>query len=308
MRDLLPKEVEEEPAVENPLDIYSSYIFADSSSSKSLENNATAEIMNACLLAFIISAVTPLHICGVGIAYNQQQSKSENLIAGNFKIESPAGAPIADMKLTLLSPQSPANKGGKKALSDSVYTDQEGKAKIFVEMNAPFVVQGTKPPDFQDMYIYGTSGGVEFNYTTYMGTRAEAQALAALSEMVPPYDASTGYLIVGMDTLRDPDAGLDPSNLIPAAGASALIYNVPTPYAGFIFDPAITASQTITNRSSSFVTYPNVGANVLGQAVAFNAEEVDKNTCTISPGFTSQIPPQVIEAFPDSVTVVSFLC
>lgn len=253
-----------------------------------------------------MSAAVP-HLIGAEIGNSPKENTSKNLIAGTFKIESPAGDPIANMKLNLLSSQS-GIVNSAASFFNSVYTDEDGKAVIFVETNASFAVQGIKRPEFQDMYIYGTAGDIEFNYTTYMGTRAEAKAMAALSDMVPPYDASTGYLVVGMDMLRDPDAGLVPSNLIPAVGASASVYNVPTPYAAFIFDPKITASQTITNRSSSFVTYPNVGANVPGQAVASNAEEAGENTCTISPGFISQVPPQVIEVFPDSVTIVSFLC
>ena len=245
-------------------------------------------------------------------------------VAGEFKIEAPTGTGISGMSLAIWS------DGGVDRLDggSSVVTDENGQATLSFPPNQPFIVKGVKSPDYQDMYIFGTTGEADFKYTTFMGTRAEAQTLAALSTDIPTYDATTAYLVIGMDTLKDPSDGLEPANLIPAVGARARVESLPTPYGGFIFDPTVTYSTTITNTSSSFVTYPNVQTGVQGWAVAYKPsasagasapagssmtpqtdEDQDyHNTCTISPGFTRQVPPQVIEAFPDSVTVVSFLC
>ena len=54
-----------------------------------------------------------------------------------------------------------------------------------------------------------------------MGTRAEAKVLALLDRSI--YDASRGYIVAGMDVLRDPAAGLAPSNLVAAVGATAVV-------------------------------------------------------------------------------------
>jgi len=231
------------------------------------------------------------------------------LVSGEFKVESPAGEPIANMLLSILSDQ-------QELANQSVLTNGSGVAYLTFPPDRAFVVKGTHPPLYQDLYIYGTSGRTDFQYTTFMGTRKEAQALAALNAEVPAYDPDTGYVIVGMDSLADPEQGLDPANLVPAVGASSAVLGLATPSGGFVFAPRVTFSSTITEASTSFVTYPNVQVGVQGQAVAYrpdNATESRRgkgtdNSCVISPGFNRQVPPQVIQAFPDSVTVVRFIC
>jgi hypothetical protein len=257
------------------------------------------------ILLLIAVALLSTSAAAVYQVYNDTVYKTSTLvISGEFKIESPAGEGIAGMMLNVLS-----------ALPESRYadvgvyakTDENGKASLSFPAYHPFVVKGTKAPDYQDMYIFGRTGSTDFQYTSFMGTRTETQAMAALSADIPAYDANTGYVIVGMDFLQDPDNGLEPSNLVPAVGATARVAGLATPYGGFIFDPTISFSTTLTNRSSSFVTYPNVQVGVEGHAEAFNASDMSEG-CLISPGFNQQVPPQYIEAFPDSVTVVCFLC
>lgn len=233
---------------------------------------------------------------------SKPEVKDSTWVSGEFKVETPTGEPIVNMLLSVLSDDHEHTL--------SIMTDSSGKANLTFPPNQAFVVKGTHPPFYQDLYIYGTSGGRDFQYTSFMGTRKEAQALAALNADIPDYDPSTGYLIVGMDELEDPEQGLEPSNLVPAVGASSAISGLTTPSEGFLFAPRVTFSSTITRASSSFVTYPNVQVGVQGQAVAYRPEDNTEtgNSCVISPGFNRQVPPQVVQAFPDSVTVVSFIC
>jgi hypothetical protein len=212
-------------------------------------------------------------------------------VNGIFKLESPSGVPVDGMSLVNLSDEAPAE-----------VTDSEGRAILVLQPDFDFVIKGTKPPMYQDLFIFGRTGSVDFNYTTYMGTRAEAEILARFID--EPYNASLGYIVVGMDNLRDPAKGLAPSNLEPAVGASALI-DIPESGAPFIFDLRPAEGNTITEKSGSFVTFPNVLANIEGVAVSIapNGQE-----CLISPGLQDQSSPQAVVAFPDSVSVVSFIC
>ena len=210
-------------------------------------------------------------------------------VDGVFKIESPSGKPVAGMVL-----RSSLN-------STATVTDSNGEAVISLPPNQDFIVHGQKPPSYQELYIFGRAGSEPFNYTTYMGTRLEAQLLARLAG--DPYDPSLGYIVVGLDALKDPDAGLAPSNLIPAIGATALVQGINGSAPAFVLDGIMPVqTQTISSSSNSFVTFPN---KVPGAGVA-SAQPPAGQRCAISPGMGAQ--PQKVTAFPDAVSVVSFVC
>jgi len=215
-------------------------------------------------------------------------------VPGLFKIESPLGAPIAGMKLTV--PAYPNSTGN--------ITDEKGRATLFLPANQDFVVRITKPPHYQDLWIFGKTEAASFNYTTFMGTRAEAKVLALLDRSI--YDASRGYIVAGMDVLRDPAAGLAPSNLVAAVGATAVVDGL-NGSAPFIFEglsPFPVRSSTLTSKSSSFVTYPNVIPGV-GKA---STQPPPGAHCAVSPAYRSETWTQQIQVYPDSVSVISFVC
>merc|ERR1712224_106973 len=125
-----------------------------------------------------------------------------------------------------------------------------------------------------------------------MGTRREAKLLALLIGV--PYNASRGYIVIGMDRLVSPAAGLAPSNLVPAVGAEAVVDGI-SGSEPFVFDglrPVRT--RTLSAHSSSFVTFPNMEAGRAGMAFATPAS----GECVISPAMSEQQHQQVI-AYPD---------
>ena len=210
-------------------------------------------------------------------------------VSGVFKIESPFGSPVVGMVLTVLASNSTAT------------TDSHGIATLPVGAHQEFIVHGSKPPHYQDLYIFGSASDATFNYTTYMGTRLEARLLALLVGV--PYNTSRGYIVIGMDDLINPAAGLAPSNLIPAVGTAAVVDGIAGP-SPFVFDGLRPVDgSTVTNKSSSFVTFPNAVAGVAGVASAVPAAG---QRCVVSPGMSNRA--QSVTAFPDAVSVVSFVC
>lgn len=219
------------------------------------------------------------------------------LVSGLFKVESPSGKPIAGMALS----------AGEGANATSAVTDAHGLATLRLPASRGFEVIGMLPPHYQDLHIFGTAGASDFQYTTYMGTRIEAAALARLAGV--PHDASRGYVVVGLDTLVDPHGGLAPSNLAPAVGTSAALGGLNESAAPFVLMGGLwpVSSQTISANSSSFVTFPNVAAAKTPEdAGTATASPPVGQRCSVSPGFAAQ--PQPIRAYPDAVSVVSFLC
>ena len=139
-----------------------------------------------------------------------------------------------------------------------------------------------------------------------MGTRAQAYALAKVINI--PYNASNGYFVIGMDVLDDPSQGLTPSNLLPAVGTSATIseiYSSPP----VIFAPRPQEGNSVVAHGSSFVTWADVIPNMdtPGSGIV-SIQPADGQKCVLSPGFTTQDSAEPIVAFPDSVTVVCYIC
>jgi hypothetical protein len=252
----------------------------------------------------VYSAWLVMQVCS---AANMEHNRGNFATAwgeGVFKVESPFGTPVSGMALSLIEP----------IVSDQVVTGDDGRAILEIPPDSSFVVKGVKPPLYQDLYIFGVSPASNgssssspsflFNYTTYMGTRAEAKALAEVMGL--PYDESKGYIVVGMDDLKDPADGLAPSNLIPAVGASSLLEGIDSSAEPFIFDLRPTQGVMVTNTSSSFVTYPLMDTDEVGTSFA---TPPTGQTCLISPSLTDLgAAGQKVAAYPDSISVVSFVC
>ena len=217
------------------------------------------------------------------------------LVAGLFKIESPSGTPIAGMVLS----------AGAGANATSAVTDVDGRATLRLPASCGFEVVGTLPPHYQNLHIFGAAGVSSFQYTTYMGTRLEAAALARLAGV--PHDSSRGCVVVGLDALVDPHGGLAPSNLAPAVGATAALDGLNESAAPFVLMGNLwpVRTRTISANSSSFVTFPNVAAARMAHGSATASPPVGQQ-CSVSPGFAAQ--PQPVRAYPDAVSVVSFIC
>eukprot|EP00037_Helgoeca_nana_P020720 m.206885 g.206885 ORF g.206885 m.206885 type:complete len:277 (+) comp25373_c0_seq1:73-903(+) len=240
-------------------------------------------------------------------------------VRGLFKIETVAGSPITGYTLAVIG-----GATAEAAASATCVTSVDGACSLMVAANATFVVRGQLPPRYQDLYIYGAAGSIDFNYTTFMGTRVEARALGVVYPHLSPYSASKGMVVVGMDRLLDPHAGLAPSNLAPAVGASAFVRGFNSSgYGPWIFDVLPQEGRRVTPKSSSFVTFPYLdpatgtagcahdsamapaAATVAGTA---SATAPPGQVCLISPGFTAQAPLQPVQVWPDAISVVSFIC
>ena len=188
--------------------------------------------------------------------------------------------------------------------ASAVATDTDGTAVLQLPALRDFVVRGRLAPRYQDLFIVGRAGRTRFNYTTYMGTRLEAAALARLIGV--PYNTSRGYIVIGLDRLRDPSAGLAPSNLLPAVGSSAVVTGI-NGSAPFVFAGGLwpMRGRTISPTSSSFVTFPGMAAASPGFA---SAVPPVGQVCEVSPAMTEGTDAQAVRAYPDAVTVVSFVC
>ena len=219
---------------------------------------------------------------------------------GTFKIEDPLGEPVSGMELLVIEPEQ----------SDDIYeTDSGGVANVTFMGSGElekFVLQGKLPPLYQNLYIFGIlPGDVEsFQYTTFIGTRSQARIFGQILDL--PYNRSNAYVVVGIDTLEDRSKGLQPSNLKPAVGASAIMegdlkYGDP-----FIFNPRIQQpGNTIEKHGSSWITYPDVEPGEAEIVVT----PPEKSQCGISPAFIGTLKESIkIKTYPDSVTIVSFVC
>lgn len=64
-------------------------------------------------------------------------------------------------------------------------------------------------------------------------------------------------------------------------------------------------NNEVVDNGSSFVTYPDIETNTSGSLLVLPPINKD---CFLSPGFGKQNDFQPIFTFPDSITVVSYLC
>ena len=236
-------------------------------------------------------------------------------VTGKFKVETPSGEPIQGMLLRHY-PYDTANF----QQNVSFVTDQEGMVDVtgFIPMHN-FVIEGVMPPydtkislssKYQKLYVYGRSSSINFYYTTYLGTRAQAMITSKL--VGTAYNASNGYVVVGMDMMGDPRMGLVPSNLEPAVGATSTLSGLQYGGEPFIFAPGIETGSTVQPHSSSFVTYPDVVPGNGDVSVTYSPPSSlcgPLCQCGVSPGFTEpHSETQPIEVFPDSISVVSYVC
>jgi len=233
-------------------------------------------------------------------------------ITGSFKVESPSGEPIQGMELRHFPFDADLQNG-------AFVTDQEGKVNVtgFIPMHN-FVIQGVMPSydsnletsTYQKLYIYGRSSSTDFYYTTYLGTRAEARLISKLIDT--PYNASNGFIVVGMDIMEDPHMGLEPSNLEPAVGATSTLSGLEQGGKPFVFAPGIEIGSTIQPHGSSFVTYPNIVPGNGKVTVNYSPPSFSSGAlsqCGVSPGFAESLSDsQPIEVFSDSISVVSYVC
>jgi hypothetical protein len=178
-------------------------------------------------------------------------------------------------------------------VGDLVTTDSNGRAVLALPSDTPFVVRGVKTPAYQDLFIFGVSGSADFRYVTYMGTREEAKVLARLIRH--PYNTSLGYIVVGMDI------SVNPPDLEPAVGASAFISGIsggkPFIYNGIKPEDG----QTVLPTGTSFVTWPDMTPGEIGQV---SATPPAGQNCVV-PNGQNEIQ---VQAYPDAVSVVSYLC
>ena len=122
-----------------------------------------------------------------------------------------------------------------------------------------------------------------------------------------PYNISNGYVVVGMDQLKDPAQKLTPSNLSPAIGASALLEGMESAEP-FTFTPQLTQpGNTVEKHGSSWVTWPDVqpGSGV----VEVEDPQGAGKRCGVSPGFLDSLGMKMaVAVYPDSISVVSYIC
>lgn len=226
-----------------------------------------------------ILALLSSHVFGLALSLN-----------GSFEMLGIMGRPLQGFELCVTGPDSQCN-------GTSVVVDKKGVAALGVQKNADFVVRAQHPPSYQNLYIWGNSGDVDFRYPTYMGTRFEAKVLGAL--MRHPYNASRGSVVVGMD-VRVGD------QLEPALGASAMINGISGDKPFILYDDFLPrAGRTVLPKGSSFVTWTNMEADVMGVVEVTPPEGMQ---CFVSPGVSAKLRKLQISVQRDSVTVVSFIC
>lgn len=221
----------------------------------------------------------------------------KSTVLGQLKIEEPTGKPIEGMLISLFT-----INGNPPDLDTEWFTDDSGMVNVTIPENSNFGLKGRKYPEFQDLYIYGSSRNFDFQYTTFMGSRLQAQLLANVISV--PYNVSNGYIVLGMDFLEDVTKGYTPSNLKPAIGTSAYIAGIKSS-PPVIFDPRVEQGNSVLPHGSSFITWPDVASGTSGQV---RIQPAANQQCFVSPGLTSTATAQPIYAFPDSVTVVSYIC
>ena len=217
---------------------------------------------------------------------------SPDCISGTFKVETPFGKKIPGFRLR-------NTFDGYSAI-----TDADGVAEIPCLKSGMFNIFGKAPePKYQDMIILGSASSA-FNYTTYFGTRVEAQAV--FKTLGIEFDAEKGIVVVGLDVSRD--GSNQPSSLDPAIGSSSQMEYINTDVKPqpFIYENGLpTFGQTIDDNSQSFVTYPNV---LVGKKITMKALPATGQKCLLSPGLPPQDEPLVVDVTPDTVTVISYIC
>lgn len=230
---------------------------------------------------------------------------------GTFQIKSAFGNAIPGFELCVIVPNTDddvANATYFGCQETPVVTDENGKAILELKSNAPFLLRGRKPPTFQDLYIFGisTTAPNDFEYITYMGTRAEAKVLAKWIHQ--PYNASLGYIVVGMDRILQEDH--NHSHLEPAVGASATVTGIQggLPFVYNALGLPVHGS-TVTLHGSSFVTWPGMqpGKDHQERGMVHVSPPTNMD-CEVSPGVKSSVADLPIRVFEDAVTVVSFTC
>ncbi len=179
-----------------------------------------------------------------------------------------------------------------------------GMLNITMRGGCEFIIHGQKKPAYPDIHIFGKSPrNGSFYYTTFIGTKLEQRALGILAGV--PYNASQGYLVVGLDTTIDGAKGLEPSNLKSAVGVNATC-NLKGKGSPFILDPLPKAGTTILQNGSSFVTWPNRDTLVVGNISVGHGSAFQE--CRVSPALEPRTETAKISVFPDSVSVISFIC
>ena len=236
--------------------------------------------------------------------------ENASTVRGKFQIKSAFVNPIPGFELCVISDtdDDSATATDLRCQETPVVTDENGKAVLELNSNAPFLVRGRKPPFFQDLYIFGisTTRSKDFEYITYMGTRAEAKILAKWIHQ--PYNASLGYIVVGMDRIVHKDH--NHTDLEPAVGASATITGIKggLPFVYNAIGLPI-HGNTVNPHGSSFVTWPGMqpgnGHQEQGMVHVSPPTNMD---CEVSPGTKSNLRDLPIRVFEDAVTVVSFTC
>lgn len=211
-------------------------------------------------------------------------------LTGVFEIMGIMGKGLADFELCVT--EASAECIGTKAASNTT-----GVAVLDVSKDSNFVVRAQHRPAYQDLYVFGNSGDVDFRYPTFMGTKFEARALAAL--MLRPYNASLGTLVVGMDVRVG-------NELQPAIGATAVVRGIRGEKPFILYDGFIPrAGQSVIPRGSSWVTWTNMEPNVSGIVEVTPPKGMQ---CFVSPGLSSKLLNIQMSIFADSVTLVSFIC
>jgi hypothetical protein len=232
-------------------------------------------------------------------------------ITGMFKIETPTGEPIENMGLR----HYPYDD------NNIFLTNEAGKVNVtgFVPRQE-FVIEGKMatrsvddgPSLYQPLFIYGIASSTDFYYTSFIGTRAQARATGAMIDV--PYNSSNGYVVVGMDKMENPSQGLEPTNLKPAVGATCDLQGVEMGSSPFVFTPKIQMGSTVEPHGSSFVTYADVVPGKGEVMVTYSPPSRFRSrpgVCGVSPGFVESLGntvSQPIQVFPDSITVVSYVC
>lgn len=228
-----------------------------------------------------------------------------------MKVESPTGELVDGMILSAGGLEKwRTNKEGQVNVTvrDPLIHANGGESDGF-----DFIITGKKEL-YPTLAIFGRVPGPDasavlspFRYTTFIGTRAEQRALGAIIGL--PYDSSLGYIVVGMDVMDDPALGLTPSNLSPAVGASAYIEGIESADgsdSAFVFAPGPVGGHEVLPRGSSFVTFPNMVPGTEGTVVVVPP---DGMSCRLSPDvLASGDVVAAVQAFPDAVSVVSYVC
>jgi hypothetical protein len=215
-------------------------------------------------------------------------------------------------------------------------TDAGGVGAVPCLAPGLFVVKAAPgdPARYQDLYLAGWASAPAFNYTTYTGTRDALKV--TLNGLGLTFDAALGIVVVGLDVSND--GSNQPYSLDPAVGAASDLRFVDVPNATISTTTAATSTAAATRTAAataaeetptpfiyvgaspqfgaeilpsaqSFVTYPNVPvATSSGSSAVVNATSPPGQECLLAPGLPGPQEELRLEAFPDSITVVTYIC